>query len=182
MPTALVVSQAQLEAHFAKVGAILVRAAHSSARLQLDVYWKGSPVVAGLVGSGCEFIARNRGRRVAIAPLMCLDRELWAWLGYREEWDDADKASSGRRLSFRTVALTIHFGHRNDVKKPQMFRAEWAGWARWNGNDFSFQASDAAHPHWQFDALESLLTQDSEDPASTYLRQLKEETESPRIS
>ncbi|MFC2252620.1 hypothetical protein ACETRX_23490 [Labrys portucalensis] len=52
--------------------------------------------------------------------------------------------------------MTIHFGWKFDKYKPQMFRAEWAGWANWDGIDLGYQAGDAAHPHWQFDALESL--------------------------
>jgi hypothetical protein len=78
------------------------------------------------------------------------------WLSYREEWD-YDRPVGGRQvLMFRSASMTIHFGWKYDEYKPQMFRAEWAGWANWDGIDFSYQAGDAGHPHWQFDALESL--------------------------
>ena len=30
------------------------------------------------------------------------------------------------------------------------------GWSRWNGSEYGFQGDDIGHPHWQFDALESL--------------------------
>ncbi len=29
----------------------------------------------------------------------------------------------------RSVGLSVHFGIKNNIFKPQMFRAEWAGWA-----------------------------------------------------
>jgi hypothetical protein len=91
-----------------------------------------------------------------VVPLLYLEQGLWAWLGYQEEWDEEQQNRKTRKFSFRSVGLTIHFGWKNDLFKPQMFRTEWAGWAKWREDEFSFQAADAGHPHWQFDALESL--------------------------
>lgn len=177
-PVALVMTQQQLRGHFARVQSILAAASDISARPRLDVTWERSPLVAAVVGDGCEFVLRNRGGRVAVAPITPLAGNFWAWLGYREEWDYASEARN-RKLSFRSSALTVHFGFKNDVDKPQMFRAEWAGWAKWNGRDFGFQASDAAHPHWQFDALDSINEMEPDDPAAEYLEQLRgnDETE-----
>jgi hypothetical protein len=58
-----------------------------------------------------------------------------------------------------------------------MFRAEWAGWAKWNRTDYSFQAADAGHPHWQLDALESLSDDDLAERAEKLLSQLKAESD-----
>ena len=85
-----------------------------------------------------------------------MDKGLWAWIGYREEWDHERTSGSARRFSFRAAGVTVYFGRKNDVYKPQILRAEWAGWAKWSGSDYDFQGEDAGHPHWQFDAMESL--------------------------
>ena len=61
-----------------------------------------------------------------------------------------------REFLFRSIGLTVHFGYRNEGTKPQIFRAEWSGWAKWNGSHYGFQGDEAGHPHWQFDALDSL--------------------------
>jgi hypothetical protein len=108
-------------------------------------------------------------------PMLHLKSGLWAWLGYREDWDGEPSAGRVRRFSFRSAGLTVHFGYRNVRHKPQMFRAEWAGWARWNGTNYSHQAGDAAHPHWQFDVLESLKRDDASERAATFLSVLKSE-------
>lgn len=160
LPTPLFAAQAHLGAHFKRVEDILVAAVDVGANVQLDVDWASSSVVAGLVGGGCEIVPRNRGPRVRVAPLLHLQHGLWSWFGYREEWDDERSSGSVRRFSFRSAGLTIHFGWKNDLFKPQMFRAEWAGWAKWASIDYSFQADGAGHPHWQFDALDSLAAED----------------------
>jgi hypothetical protein len=147
------------------------------ARAKLDANWSVVPIVAGLVGEGCEITSRNRGSDVSVAPMLLLESGLWAWLGYREEWDSEPPAGRVRRFSFRSAALTIHFGYRNHRHKPQMFRAEWAGWARWNETEYGYQAGDAAHPHWQFDALESLKRDETAQRAATFLAVLRSEEE-----
>ena len=156
MPEPLRVTEASLAAHFGSIGAALGSKVDPAARVKLDADWSVVPLTAGLVGEGCEIISRNRGPDVPVAPMLLLESGLWAWVGYREEWDSEPPAGRVRRFSFRSAGLTIHFGYRNVRHKPQMFRAEWAGWARWNGTDYGYQAGEAAHPHWQFDALESL--------------------------
>lgn len=156
MPEPLRARQSQLEAHFVRVQEILSAAVDIDSKIQVQVDWDVSPAVAALAGDGCERILRNRGRRVQVAPLTLLDQGLWAWLGYREEWDHDRPVGGRRQFSFRSAGMTIHFGWKLDEFKPQILRAEWAGWAKWNGADHSFQAEDAGHPHWQFDALDSL--------------------------
>jgi hypothetical protein len=125
LPAPLLATQAQLESHFIRTGQILASAVDVEAKVQIEVDWSLSPIVGGLVGEGCEFIARNRGLPVPIAPLLHLQQGLWAWLGYREEWADERPNRGVRRFSFRSSGLTIHFGWKNDLFKPQMFRAEW---------------------------------------------------------
>ena len=156
MPAPLIKTQSQLEMHFQRTGDILAATVDLSAKVQIEVDWALSRIVGGLRGVGCEFIPRNRGLRVPVAPLLHLQQGLWAWLGYQEEWDEERPNRKIRRFSFKSVGLTIHFGWKNNVFKPQMFRAEWAGWAKWSGVDCSFQTADAGHPHWQFDAHDSL--------------------------
>ena len=146
-----------------------------SAQLQIESEFFHPRLTGGLFGSGCELIPRNRGRRTPVAPLLHLREGLWVWLGYHEEWYEERRIGKSRRFSFRSVGLSIHCGLRNNAFKPQMFRAEWAGWAKWDGMDYSFQAVDAAHPHWQFDALDSLPDESLSQRAGELLSRLKNE-------
>jgi hypothetical protein len=171
----LEVRENSLVDHFAAVSATLGTNVDPTAHATLHADWSVIPIVAGLVGEGCEITPRNRGPDVQVAPLFLLESGLWAWLGYREEWDRAKPAGRVKRFSFRSAGLTVYFGFRNLRHKPQMFRAEWAGWARWKGTDYGYQGEDAAHPHWQFDALESLKRDDAAERAATFLSVLKSE-------
>ena len=175
MPTPLKLSEASLTAHFASIGATLGTNVDPNAPTSIAADWSVDPLVAGLVGAGCEYIARNRGPKVPVAPVLLIDSGLWAWVGYREEWGSEPSAGRNRRFSFRSAGLTIHFGYRNIQHKPQMFRAEWAGCANWDGTDDVYQAGNAAHPHWQFDALESLKSDDGANRAADFLSVLKNE-------
>ncbi len=175
MSDPLIVSERLLTAHLGRLEAILTSDIDTSPRATLAANWSLVPLVVGLVGEGCEVTSRNRGPDVRVAPLLLLENGLWAWLGYREEWEGEKPAGRVRRYSFRSAGLTVHFGYRYNRHKPQIFRAEWAGWARWNGSDYGYQAGNAAHPHWQFDALESLKRDDADDRAMTFLSVLKRE-------
>ena len=173
MPTPLIATRSRLLTHFKQSGSILASAADTSAKLKVEAEFVHPRVVGGLFGSGCELVTRNRGRRVPVAPLIHLGQGLWVWLGYHEEWDEERPSGRIHRYSFRSVALSIHFGLRNNTFKPQMFRAEWAGWARWGGSGYSFQAANAGHPHWQFDALDSLPDSELLRRAEQLLRRLR---------
>ena len=178
MPVPLFASESKLNMHFKQSGRILVSAVDSSAQLEVGANFLQSGVIGGLYGSGCEFIPRNRGRRVPVAPLVCLGRGIWVWLGYHEEWEGEGSDHGTLKYSFRSVGLSIHFGFRNNVFKPQMFRAEWAGWARWGRREYSFQGGSAGHPHWHFDALDSVLEEKSSQRAAELIRRLKANGES----
>ena len=178
MPVALYASESKLNAHFKQSGRILVSAVDSSAQLQIGTSVLESGIIGGLYGSGCEFIPRNRGRRVPVAPLVCLGHGLWVWLGYHEEWAGEGLDRGILKYSFRSIGLSIHFGFKNNVLKPQIFRAEWAGWARWGRREYSFQAGGAAHPHWHFDALESIVEEKSSQRATDLISRLKANGES----
>lgn len=169
------VPEGSLTTHFESMEATLDAYVDHSAGAKLFADWNAVPLVAGLVGPGCEYVARNRGPTVPVAPVLLLESGLWAWVAYREEWGSERPAGRTRRFSFRSAGLTIHFGYRNIRHKPQMFRAEWTGWGRWNGTDYGYQAGDAAHPHWQFDALESLKRDDAGKRAAIFLSVLKHE-------
>ena len=170
MTEALTVRESRLKRHFVTVQASLGHLTHG---LQVNVEWGVDPVVAGLLGGTCERIPRNRGGRAFVAPVHRIRGAFWAWLGFHEEWDV--RSRRGRPIfSFRSTSLTIHFGHVNNGEKPQMFRAEWDGGGRVAGDERQGRR-DAAHPHWQFDALESLRSDETE--AAELLSLLKEEVE-----
>lgn len=156
IPGPLIIGLSKLQRHFVRSGTILAAAADDSAQLKVVQEDAPSRVIGALRGTGCEYIERNLGRRVSVAPLLGLEQNLWAWLGFHEEWDAERQIGKNRRYSFRLVGLSIYFGLRHNTFKPQMFRAEWPGCARWDGSEFSVPAAGAGHPHWQFDALESL--------------------------
>jgi hypothetical protein len=101
---------------------------------------------------------------------------LWAWLGYREEWATITKGGA-KRYRFRSLGATVHFGFKGHDPKPQIFRAEWAGVVPAAANKFDFQARNAGHPHWQFDAVDSLLNPRDIDRAAEFAQILKAEQE-----
>ena len=173
----LVVSEQRLAQHFGALEAIInsVVSAGVTARVVAD--WDVMPLSAGLVGNGCEIVSRNRGTDAYVAPLLCYGEGVWAWLGFYQEW--AGEATSGkvRRYSYRSTGLTIYLGFRNMRHKPQIFRAEWAGWAKWDGRNYNQQAGNAGHPHWQFDGVGSLKRRDSEQRVRTYLEVLTGEAQ-----
>jgi hypothetical protein len=134
-------------------------------------------VAVGLAGERCEPVERVRGEALLV-PLRWMGAGFWAWLGYREEWDlneEGRPTPARRRFTFRSAGLTVHLGRRGDRLKPQLFRAEWAGWTTWPGIGLGFQAEGAGHPHWQFDALDSLGTEADAELAKEYLKVLRAE-------
>ena len=173
----LILGPALLEQHFKIVGERLQSVAVTPRSIKLLLETPPVGIVATLGGEGCDFAARNRGGRVPVAPVFGLKRGMWLWMGYHEEWRDtqlsAKRDASKRRLSFRSSGITFYFGRPNDPFKPQVFRAEWAGWLTWQGNDYSFQAGKAAHPHWQFDVLESIADDQSSAKANELLQALQ---------
>ena len=146
-----------MQTHLSNLERVLDRhlLSHSEARLMAD--WGVSPLVAGLVGGGSETVARNVGRDAPVAPIVDIDGAgLCAWIGVREEWENENQAGQIRRFSFRSVSLTVHAGYRGNRYKPQLFRAEWSGFARWSGTEPGHQSPGAGHPHWQVDVVESM--------------------------
>lgn len=154
MPEPLILPEGKLRQHVDAVGASIRSIINANVGLRIPNSGVGS-VAAILIGEDCERVPRNRGQDVFVAPIRDLGNELWAWLGLQEEWN-REGSRKRRQFSFRSIGMTVHFGYRNEVAKPQMFRAEWSGWTKWNGSQHGFQGGNAGHPHWQFDALESL--------------------------
>jgi hypothetical protein len=167
--------EAQLRAHFRALGEVFAKHVDGSATPELYADWTGDLVLVAMGGNGLERAARNRGPHSWVAPLIQIGGGLWTWLGYREQWSPEPPAGETKRFSFRSGGLTVHLGQRSSLQKPQIFRAEWAGWARWDRAEFGFQAGDAGHPHWQFDVLDSLRRDEAEERATTYLAVLKQE-------
>ena len=102
--------------------------------------------VVSLGGRASEMIERNRGGRHRVIPLCTISNDVFAWAGYRENWE-----KRGHELKFRFVeaGFTLHVGRVGEIEKPQIMRSEWVGP---RGKSF---AEHAGHPHWQLDVLES---------------------------
>ena len=173
------IPRGRVEAHLSNLESILNRHVEGSQRVRVVVTEDTIPWVVGIAGAGCEFIRRERGSRAYVAPMLRLDGGLWAWIGFREEWDVG--ARRNERLTFRMVGFTVHFGYKYSTEKPQVFRAEWAGWAQWNAGEWGYQAGSAGHPHWQVDALESIHREEAAERAATYLSVLRLEQEAPEV-
>lgn len=169
----------QLEAHRLHVQTLL--SSRSEARsLQLEQDDTGTILAFGIGrGRDAERTARNRGADVFVVPMIELSDNFFAWLGYREEWS-FEAAGKSRQFSFLSSGVTIHFGYKNVQPKPQMFRAEWAGLVKVD-KGWSFQAGDAGHPHWQFDALESLAAADAVQQAAEIAEIIRAEVGEPVV-
>ncbi len=174
MNNPLHVTERDLTSHVHEAGKIIVSFAdgHPNARLTTDV--SDETFIADLAGFSCERIERNRGPRTNVLPIISLTGSLWAWVGYRESWKLLGAKRKGKNHEFRSASLSIYLGLPNESFKPQIFRAEWAGWARWDGATYTFQSGDSAHPHWQFDALEALQA-DASDERNRALELLRED-------
>lgn len=171
MTKRLKVTLATLEQHRLALGALLADCLDHPGGVGLDVQISGDGAVGRLLGPKAERVGRERGPDTPVLPLRSLVGGLWAWVGYREEWLAEGQGS----YAFRSAGLTIHFGFLGDADKPQILRAEWAGWHRWAGATDGFAAGGAGHPHWQFDALESISSPEQERSAHELLALLREE-------
>lgn len=127
--------------------------------LRVDVEYQAKQVWAGLQGTECERVTRNRGGSTFVAPLCDVAGGMKAWLGWQESWEVATGAKPYR---FRNAGLTIYLGKPNEAVKPQILRLEWPGISNWSHGEVSFQSPGAGHPHWQFDALQTLADGASE--------------------
>lgn len=168
-----------LEAHRLATQSLL-----STASLLQSVALEGEDL-GGLVafgvarGHGAERTSRNRGADVFVVPIRNLGGGLFAWLGYREEWS-SEIAGKSKLFSFRSSGATVHFGFRGVEPKPQMFRAEWAGLVKVE-RGWGFQAGDAGHPHWQFDALESLAAAGAAEEAAIVADLIRSDVPEPTV-
>ena len=176
MSSVWIIPESKIDKHLKSLEAIISQVVSVDVEARLVPEWSVAPVAIGLVGNGCEVATRNRGGDAHVAPLLEFGGGIWAWMGFYQEWEwERSSKKGGRCYSYRSTTLTIHFGFRNVGHKPQIFRAEWAGWAKWNGVTYGPQAGNAGHPHWQFDAVESLWPRETKEAAKEYLAVLKEE-------
>lgn len=159
--------------HVAFLEQIVRRQTGLGSDVRLDADWDQEVVVINLVGPSCEAVRRNRGGLTYVAPLIRITQGMWAWLGLHEEWRFDRQVAGSRSYAFRSLSMSIHFGWKSDILKPQIFRAEWAGFAAWSGTQASFQGKNAGHPHWQFDVLESLSSELAEENANELLELLR---------
>ena len=146
------------------------------AAVQVQGDYLSDGVWAGLVGSSCERIERDRGGPAFVAPLAVLPKGLLAWLGVYEVW-----GSVGRGYVFRNLSLTIHFGFEGDPVKPQVFRSEWVGLQAQGGSRAELETSDTANPHWQFDLgllIRSHLESEEIDNGNVFSQEPVEDFES----
>lgn len=173
------INREALEAHRIATEALL-----STASLVNNVALEGDDVGALVAfgvarGIGVERTSRNRGADVFVVPIMDLGGGLLAWLGYHEEWS-SETAGRSKLFSFRSLGATVHFGFAGVEPKPQMFRAEWAGLVRVD-TGYGFQGDDAGHPHWQFDALESLAAAGAANEAAVIADLIRADRQEPAL-
>ena len=143
--------------------------------IQVQGDYLSDGVWAGLVGSSCERILRDRGGPAFVAPLAVLPKGLLAWLGIYEVW-----GSAGRGYIFRHLSLTIHFGFEGDPVKPQVFRSEWVGLQTGSDSGGEFESGDIANPHWQFDLgllIRSYLEEKEDGRANMFSENVLEDFE-----
>ncbi|WP_278376863.1 hypothetical protein [Sphingobium yanoikuyae] len=127
--------------------------------LRVEVDYQSSQAWAGLIGTECERVTRNRGGTTLVAPLCEIPGGLTSWLGWQEVWE---VTVGPKPYRFRNAGLTVYLGKRYEATKPQILRLEWPGISTWSGGELSFQSPGAGHPHWQFDLLEALAQTASE--------------------
>ena len=127
--------------------------------LRVETDYQASQVWAGLQGTACERVTRNRGGTTLVTPLCDINGGLTAWLSWQEVWE---VATGPKPYRFRNAGLTIYLGKLYEAVKPQVMRLEWPGISNWSGSEISFQSPGAGHPHWQFDIMQSLAETPSE--------------------
>ena len=114
--------------------------------------WTLQRFSAGLMSPFVEMVDRERGGRVRVVPLFPEEPQKPYWVSWMEEWEVL--GTGQRRCRFKASNLTFFLGEPGLLTKAQLFRAEWAGIADWDGRGtLGWQAPGAGHPHWQFDAL-----------------------------
>ncbi len=105
-------------------------------------------------------IAQRDGGNVAPVALLLRDQaveEPQFWIGWYEEWRTPTSPKAGRRLQFRSSAVTIYRGMKGYAKR-QLIRAEWAGPDEYSNGNYRFQSHGSAHPHWHVDGIRSYLS------------------------
>jgi hypothetical protein len=111
-----------------------------------------------LIASNTFRASRQRGGDMPVVPLVVgIDDSPRYCVGYAEEWEDR---SGARPLRFKAANLTFFTTASADERPIQLFRAEWPGVREWTREAVGFQSPGAAHPHWQFDALEHYLSEE----------------------
>jgi hypothetical protein len=68
----------------------------NSQQLRIDAESQAETVWAGLQGSACERVHRNRGGAAWVVPLQALQRDLFAWLGFGTSESVPDLLCSGK--------------------------------------------------------------------------------------
>lgn len=177
LPKVLTVVERNLKDHFDQTNEMVRKNLQRGEDLSVEHVWSQETVKAGFSGPACERVERNRGGTDNLVSFLQISPKLFAWLGYNESWSYGGVVGGARTYSFQAVSFSFYLGWENDSVKPQIFRAEWAGFAEWTKGTLGFQAKNAGHPHWQFDALESLLSEKNSQDADLFLQILKEGTD-----
>ena len=107
----------------------------------------GSDRYIALGGQATEVAKRNRGKTHRVVECGKLDREIYAWIGFQEQWR---RVLRGRDMEFVRGSFTAHIGRQGELEKPQVLRKEWVG------RSSEQYREDIGQPHWQVDILESL--------------------------
>jgi hypothetical protein len=101
----LTVVEKNLRQHFSQTTTLLQKVLEKGDQLSLDETWSQETVTAGLAGPGCERIARNRGGSDNTTDILRVTSDLYAWLGYNENWAFSGMVGGARSYSFRQVSL-----------------------------------------------------------------------------
>ena len=117
-----------------------------------------SDVVAliSLGGRASEVIERNTGTKQRVVKLCPISDELYAWVGFREQWQ---RMGSQRNFAFVSGGFSIHVGRPGEVNKPQVMRSEWMS------RHSSVANGDVGQPHWHIDILETARNSMDDTPA-----------------
>ena len=155
-PVVLRCSEATLRQHRGRLAAELMRMFGLKQVPTFDSQITADQNAGMIVHRKVAWVARNRGiGDVAVTqlPIEMVDENHIFWASYRDLW----RVATTRAREFLSADLTFFRGAPASVK-TQIFRVEWSGPRRVNGQ-IAFSPPLAAHPHWQFD-----YSEDRQDP------------------
>lgn len=133
----------------------------------LDVLPSPSQQIAIFNGSAARRANRLRGAPVPVVPLCSVSARGEAWLGYREVWSQISRT----KCRFESADLTLFFAAESSEAFQQVLRAEWIGFTEDGAGEWIQRPTNAGHPHWHLDIIESMRQDDELSSAISLLRE-----------